>query len=1817
MATDLTKAKRKRTTRRNIVLKQMVPACEIILESEKNEESLEDAKILLEEIREAAVEMKGLDEKVSDLTEDDDEFEKIEDESYKMGLTLKKIGAKLVSFLEGKPDKTDVKPENKVNNESPNVSTQKTNVGVKLPKITIQTYDGDAMNWNAFIESFNATIHKREDLSAIEKFTYLRGFLKGDALQTIQGMPLTQENYDEAKDMLEKRYGNPQLIVSSHMNALLKLEKVISANGKDLRELYNKIEINTRALSSSGVSTEHFGALLIPIVLEKLPDNVRLQISRNLGSDNWEIKDFMAAINDEVTARENFEYLKKKGVEDDVVTDKPKVGSIASLAVQQKKSVCVFCESSSHYSDRCDVITDISLRKQKLKDKRCCFRCMKSNHTANICRTRVFCFRCKKTNKHNTAICDAVIPGANQNVARSDRSVILQSACAYITDEKETKLEEIEVLLDNCSQQTFVTERMVKKLGLKPKGEVCRKINAFGSEKETVKKLKEYTFILKPMDKSGSIKVTALAMTNICAPIVKKLGESAVAQNEFLKNLKLADNRSNSSGNIDVLIGADVYWEIVSGNLKRNPDTGLVAISSSLGWLINGPVENATSSSNMVVSSSHVLLVQDEKSEKEVLSDEVRKFWRLDLLGIGDDEEAEDADIEDLGKVTFKHGRYHVELPFLKNHHFLPDNFSLCEKRLKKLKEKLDVDADLKKKYNNIMMEQLNLGIIEQIVDPGEAGNVTYLPHREVIREDKTSTKVRIVFDGSARRRNNVSLNQVLHKGPALNPHLLELLLKFRIHRIGITADLEKAYLQVGVEEHHRDYLRFLWYDDVFSADPKIVTYRFTRVPFGITPSQYLLNASVRKHGERYEKIDPEFSRKVKENFYVDDLNTGVKDVNEGLDVYKKMKIRFNEAQFNVRKWRSNSKELIRLMDPEDVSQDVGAKVLGIRWNEDEDYLIMGVKEVSELAKDLKPTKRNVMKVIASIYDPVGFLAPVLVDLKLLFQDICLTDVDWDSQLEERLVSRWMKIVKKMSELDEIYINRCYFTLDEDDPISRIEIHGYSDAASKIFGACIYLRAISRSGRISTSFITAKSRIKPIRKEFTMPKMELLGNLILSQLMKSVMEILSKEMKIDDYFCWTDSMVTLSWIKSTDKTFKVFVENRVKQIRENTDCEKWGYCNTKENPADCITRADSSSLLDSSLWREGPKGLKLSDLVVDVRGGNVLNGMSNQVSNGDSQINPANNDETNYVMENKLVEEMNQVDNEAFIKELSNAHKKVISESNNNVTSPLLISDDLVDNGMSTSNEVNCLHQVVCKVKNPEHNLLNIERYSSVRKLVNVTAWIYRFILNSRRKSDERIVDDVLTVDEKRMALRFWIKINQNILVNDVKYEQIKCSLNLLRDGEGVIRAHGRLQLAKIPEEALKPIMLDRSHRLAELILWDCHNRVKHNGVRETLNEFQTQYWVTRSRSFGRKILSRCVLCRFLNSRQYSYPKSPVLPETRLKDDRAFAVTGMDHFGIIHCKNVFKENTLDENDMHPCHVLIYTCASTRGIILDLVPDTSSKEVVNSLKRFIARRGCPQEVLSDPGSAFTAKETKRFATDRNVRWKYSLAKAPWFGAIWERLIQSVKRCLKRTVGQAKLTVMEMQTVLLEIENILNSRPLCELYDDLVSPLTPNHLLFGRNLNQSNKSGELEVNFEIGRKRVQYIETVVEHFWNRWRQEYLNTLRNWQSKYKRRNSMVPEVGDVVLIYEEKSPRHRWPLGRIIEKITSGDGQVRGAKVFVGKTKVVIERAINQLYPIERINEFESNDNQIYDNTVEEISNCEATDYKQKLRKRKDKN
>ena len=185
-----------------------------------------------------------------------------------------------------------------------------------------------------------------------------------------------------------------------------------------------------------------------------------------------------------------------------------------------------------------------------------------------------------------------------------------------------------------------------------------------------------------------------------------------------------------------------------------------------------------------------------------------------------------------------------------------------------------------------------------------------------------------------------------------------------------------------------------------------------------------------------------------------------------------------------------------------------------------------------------------------------------------------------------------------------------------------------------------------------------------------------------------------------------------------------------------------------------------------------------------------------------------------------------------------------------------------------------------------------------------------------------------------------------------------------------------------------------------------------------------------------KQVLRSCIVCRKFNARPYSYPKIPDLPPERLNDQPCFSGVGIDYTGSLFCKNVFFNDSVDEDNLFKCYIVIYTCAATRGIVLDLVPDASSQTFINSFIKFISRRGCPQIVLSDNESPFIANNTQQFVANHNIQWKFSIAESPWYGGFWERLISQVKRCLKKVLGKTSLDYYELQTVLSQIELILN-------------------------------------------------------------------------------------------------------------------------------------------------------------------------------------
>ena len=323
--------------------------------------------------------------------------------------------------------------------------------------------------------------------------------------------------------------------------------------------------------------------------------------------------------------------------------------------------------------------------------------------------------------------------------------------------------------------------------------------------------------------------------------------------------------------------------------------------------------------------------------------------------------------------------------------------------------------------------------------------------------------------------------------------------MQFRLYPIAITADIEKAYIQINIEEEHRDYLRFLWFTNLFNDEKvKVCKYRFTRVIFGATCSERLLNTTAYKHIQKYANIDIDFVKRVQGKFYDDGLSTRINTVNEGIDVYKKLRIRFGEAQFNLRKFRTNNKKLGQSFE-ENGKDTNGGKVLGIEWDEFTDKLIFRLSDIFKNSLNVKPTKRNILAIISSIYDPVGYMQPITIQLKILFQEICKVKVEWDDVIDF-IVPKWEGICNRLKGFDKIMIERCYFIYHIHDPIENCYLHGFSDSSLSAYAACIYLKSLSRSGNVFVRFVTAKSRVVPLKKALTVPRLELLGAYILSNL---------------------------------------------------------------------------------------------------------------------------------------------------------------------------------------------------------------------------------------------------------------------------------------------------------------------------------------------------------------------------------------------------------------------------------------------------------------------------------------------------------------------------------------------------------------------------------------------------------------------------------------------------------------------------------------------------------------------------------------------
>ena len=481
---------------------------------------------------------------------------------------------------------------------------------------------------------------------------------------------------------------------------------------------------------------------------------------------------------------------------------------------------------------------------------------------------------------------------------------------------------------------------------------------------------------------------------------------------------------------------------------------------------------------------------------------------------------------------------------------------------------------------------------------------------------------------------------------------------------------------------------------------------------------------------------------------------------------------------------------------------------------------------------------------------------------------------------------------------------------------------------------------------------------------------------------------------------------------------------------------------------------------------------------------------------------------------------------------------------------------------------------------NSIHNLIDVKEFSSLSKLLRVTAYMLRFADRYRQKE---VRTGEVTAEETEKALKIWIKAEQGVILRDKKFPNLKNQLSLFADNDGILRLKGRLENSHLPYDSKHPILLNRESYFTTLVIRNAHHKVKHMRMKSTLNEVRSRFWVCSGKRTVKSAIKGCIICKYITGKPLVGPAPPDLPDYRVSYEFAWQNIGIDYAGPVYVKDIYSS----DQTMHKAYICLFTCAATRNVHIELVPNMSAPALIRCLKRFIGRRGKFHMAVSDNFKSFISQELQQFLTSEGISWTHILPKSPWWGAFYERLIRIVKESLKKSLGNAKLTYEELETVLIEIESVVNCRPLTYLFEDEAEEaLTPSHLALGRRLvSEVPKANPTNVDQtrESLTARYRYHQTIIDHYWKRFSKEYLlelhqHHLNSHKGNYEELCKVL--LGDVVLIKDDSFKRNCWRKGKVHELVRGEDGQVRGAvlKVITSGRASYIRRPVQKLIPLE---------------------------------------
>ncbi|KXJ69602.1 hypothetical protein RP20_CCG026464 [Aedes albopictus] len=1591
-------------------------------------------------------------------------------------------------------------------------------------------FAGDPEDWPIFYSSFQNSTEVC-GYSDAENLSRLQRCLRGTALESVRSRLLLPSSVDSVIATLRMLFGRPEILI----NALLKRVRSSPAPKADNLKSIVDYGLAVQNLIDHMIVSQQQDHLNNPLLLnelvEKLPTNFKLQWSSfkqeqsnvNLATFNNFVSNLVFLASDLLVTSDSYQ-ANLKGNRPEKQKEKLFVHAqepVSAYDEEERKSEmcapdrstngCSYCDETSHHISNCQSFKSLPVdaRWKSVRSKNLCRTCLVP-HRRWPCRSKKECGLEGCRARHHQLLhaqhMEQTSPAANDVVQAHQNHHQSQSFSLFryvpVKLSGNGRVVNTFAFLDEGSSSTLLEAEIAEQLGMDgPSSSLWLSWTGNICREEKGSKCISLTISGGNSEKSYTID-NVLTVDELHLPQQSFDYESLVEQYPHLVGLPL---QSYSGITPRMIIGLE-HVRLLTALKMREGNGGPVVVKTRLGWCAFGKESDGRHLTEQLNLHFH------EAMSNQALHDIMKGYFAVEESAVSSKPEAEDdrRAVHILEQTTIRHGnRYETGLLWKIENPVLPDSLPMARSRLKSLEKRLERDPELGSNVQRLIESYVAKGYAHkatteelQNTDPR---HVWYLPLGVVVSPKKPG-KIRLIWDAAAKVQ-GVSFNDLLLKGPDLLVSLVAVMLRFRERSIAVCGDICEMFHQIRIRSTDKQYQRFLWRSDPAGT---IEVYIMDVATFGATCSPCSAQFIKNKNAQEHAVLFPRAATAIIENHYVDDFLDSTDTVEEAAQLVDQVKSIHAAAGFEIRKFRSNAPEVLEAIgEPEAFSekpitsdkQAETERVLGLVWDPVEDIFTFDVSCLRNqrlLNTCVAPTKRQVLQLLMRLFDPLGFISHYTIHGKILMQEIWRSGTNWDDPIADNLLDMWYRWLELLALIGDVQVPRCYFRDLPSNSLCELQVHVFVDAGESAYACIGYVRIVC-SGETRCSLVASKTKVAPL-KPLSVPRLELQAAMIGARLMQTICSSLT--LPISKRYLWTDSSTVLAWLRSDSRRYHQFVGFRVGEILSLSSVEEWRYVPSSQNPADEATKWVSGPTFDQhNRWFSGPDFLVRND--------------------------------------------------EEWPIETSNSRQNTTSEE---------------------------LRSIFLHSCNVTEQVIEASRFSNWNRLVRATAYVLRAIRIMRRKipsGEEKSLLQSSEIQEAESTLlrQAQIQAYPDEIATMMKHATIgKASplyrLNPFLDEDGLIRMGSRIAAAPEASYSAKyPVILPKQHAITELITDSFHRRLLHGNNETVHNEMRQMFYVTGLRNLIKKVSRNCQRCKVKNAT----PRPPMmapLPKVRLTPFvRAFTFVGVDYFGPIEVKvgrSVVKR-----------WVSLFTCLTVRAIHLEVTHSLSTQSCVLAFRRFIARRGAPREVYSDNGTNFVGanrqlteeqiqiqqvnRECASTFTSANTTWHFNVPAAPHMGGPWERLVRSVKTAMKVISDSTQHPSDEiLETILLEAEGVINSRPLTyvPLDDADDEALTPNHfLLYGSSGVKQPETIPVEGNVGL-RDGYKQTQKIVDKFWQRWVHEYLPMLTRRTKWFEKVKPIEP--GDLVIVIDEKT-RNSWIRGRVIETTSGSDNQVRRARVL----------------------------------------------------------